>query len=348
MELRDLTLIACTGVWAYIWWKYTKLRNLCSDVIQRQVSAQSPAVCTDSVSESAEQPEGNLLLNPFRFSTQEVRDLCSLISASGWSCMETDVTSDRRHRSMRLMQKTEPVCKADSHSILDCVCGMDQENTEEPENPPVGEVAGQDTPHMEEAPDQTESRKPEPWREYIPVLEGLLFTAGEEGISVPALCGVLEECSRQDILQMLSALDEMYDEKHGIELACFGGQYKLVTRSFVFPYARALYENVKVPAYSAAALETLAIIAYKQPVTRIEIEEIRGVACDAVLRKLLMRDLIAADQRSDAVGKPLLYTVTQNFMDAFGLETLDELPDLETPAERKSLFDSAAEPAETK
>ena len=79
---------------------------------------------------------------------------------------------------------------------------------------------------------------------------------------------------------------------------------------------------------SQAALETLAIIAYKQPLTRIEIEEIRGVNCDMMIRKLLARNLIRECGRTDGPGRPFLYEVTEEFMDAFKLESLKELPDL--------------------
>ena len=79
---------------------------------------------------------------------------------------------------------------------------------------------------------------------------------------------------------------------------------------------------------SPAAMETLAIIAYKQPITRIEIEEIRGVGCDMMVRKLLARNLIKECGRTDGPGKPFLYEVTEEFMDAFKLESLKELPDL--------------------
>lgn len=164
-------------------------------------------------------------------------------------------------------------------------------------------------------------------------LEGLLYIAGEEGISVESLHPVFPDISPAALLDCLDVIAAKYDESHGIELACFAGQYKLVARPEVFPYAQKLYENIKAPAYSNAALETLAIIAYNQPITRVEIEEIRGVACETVLKKLQMRDLICADSRSDAVGKPLLYRVTDTFMDAFGLESLDELPKMEEAKE---------------
>ena len=85
---------------------------------------------------------------------------------------------------------------------------------------------------------------------------------------------------------------------------------------------------MKAPSLSPAALETLAIIAYKQPITRVEIEEIRGVNCEMMLKKLQLRNLIEAKDRKDVIGKPLLYTVTDEFLDTFQLESLKELPEL--------------------
>ena len=100
---------------------------------------------------------------------------------------------------------------------------------------------------------------------------------------------------------------------------------------------------------SNAALETLAIIAYKQPITRVEIEEIRGVGCDMMIRKLLARSLIKECGRSDAPGRPFLYEVTKEFMDTFQLESLKELPDLPDFKEQvdEELFDEEIINSET-
>lgn len=89
-----------------------------------------------------------------------------------------------------------------------------------------------------------------------------------------------------------------------------------------------LFSSTKVAVLSQAAMETLAIIAYKQPITRSEIEEIRGVGCDMMIRKLMARSLIKECGRSDAPGRPFLYEITTEFMDAFQLESLKELPEL--------------------
>ena len=107
----------------------------------------------------------------------------------------------------------------------------------------------------------------------------------------------------------------------------FGGVYKMTTLAKHHEYYQRMIEQSE-NTLSNAALETLAIIAYNQPITRVRIEEIRGVGCDAMIRKLAAKALIKEVGREDTPGKPILYGVTDEFMDAFGLTSLDELPDL--------------------
>ena len=109
------------------------------------------------------------------------------------------------------------------------------------------------------------------------ILEGLLFLSGDEGLSAKQLCDTLaitNESLEKNIRQLM---DDYLEEDHGIEIVHFGGRYKFVTKELVYPYAEKLFSSSKIATLSAAALETLAIIAYKQPITRTEIEEIRGV-----------------------------------------------------------------------
>lgn len=162
------------------------------------------------------------------------------------------------------------------------------------------------------------------------IFEGLLFLSGDEGLSIDQIRTCLEEeLTKTEIEQELDQLMKEYlEEFHGIELVCYGGIYKFVTKEFVHPYAQQLFSSTKMASLSNAAMETLAIIAYKQPVTRVEIEEIRGVNCDMMVRKLLARNLIKECGRSDMVGRPFLYSVTEEFMDTFKLESLKELPEL--------------------
>ncbi len=160
------------------------------------------------------------------------------------------------------------------------------------------------------------------------VLEGLIFINGDEGIEAEVLAKLLE----RSITEINEVLDEMVayylDDKHGIELVKYGGVYKFVSKAVIHDYAAELFKVVKQNNLSPAALETLAIIAYKQPITRVEIEEIRGVGSDAMLRRLSLRNLIEEVGRADAPGMPILYGVTKDFLDVFKLISIDELPDL--------------------
>lgn len=161
------------------------------------------------------------------------------------------------------------------------------------------------------------------------VLEGLLFLCGDEGLSSEQLVATLE-MEEEKIIEALDTLMQTYleDTTRGIELVRFGGVYKFVSKECIHPYAEKLFASTKMSTLSQAALETLAIIAYKQPITRAEIEDIRGVGCDMMIRKLLARNLIKECGRSDAPGRPFLYEVTPEFMDSFKLESLKELPEL--------------------
>lgn len=153
--------------------------------------------------------------------------------------------------------------------------------------------------------------------------------SGDEGITLAQLSQCLEGVLPDELQEALQALAERYaQEDHGIELVHFGGHYKFVSKESVYPYAQRLFASVKPVSLSNAAMETLAIIAYKQPITRTEIEEIRGVGCDLMLKKLIARGLVAEAGRMDIPGRPILYQVTDTFMDSFQLESLEELPQL--------------------
>lgn len=174
------------------------------------------------------------------------------------------------------------------------------------------------------------------------ILEGLLFLVGDEGISLTQLSEILE-MSEEMIQAQLDDMQKRYlEDDHGIEIVNYGGAYKFVSKAIIHPLAEKLFQGAKFHTLSNSAMETLAIIAYKQPITRVEIEEIRGVGCDMMLRKLLARNLIREAGRSEAPGRPILYEVTQEFMDSFKLVSLDELPKLpefSNEEENEDLFD---------
>ena len=175
------------------------------------------------------------------------------------------------------------------------------------------------------------------------VVEGLLYVVGEEGIKIENIAAVMD-ISTEDVKALLTNIESKYRfDQFGIELVNYGGSYRFVTKKAIYPYVQKLLHNEKAASLSNAALETLAIIAYKQPITRVEIEELRGVGCDMMLRKLQARELIKEAGRSDAPGKPILYEVTEEFLNSFGLETIGMLPDLpefnNDENEDRNLFD---------
>lgn len=174
------------------------------------------------------------------------------------------------------------------------------------------------------------------------IVEGLLYMVGDDGLKIEQLASVIDK-SIEDSEAILNSIQNKYtNENFGIELVNYGKTYKFITKQEVAPYIQALFHTSKPNTLSQSALETLAIIAYKQPITRVEIEELRGVGADMMLRKLQARNLIREAGRSDAPGKPILYEVTEEFMDSFKLYTLNELPDLpefNSDDENENLFE---------
>lgn len=165
-------------------------------------------------------------------------------------------------------------------------------------------------------------------KEYLEIIEGMLFLVGDEGLSVKEVANVLE-IDKKTATTLMDQLQEEYTNKslQGIQLVNFGGRFKLSTNPNHFMYYQKMVEQSSA-SLSNAALETLAIIAYNQPITRTAIEDIRGVGCDAMIRKLAAKALIKEVGREDTPGMPILYGVTDEFMDAFSLTSLEELPDL--------------------
>lgn len=161
------------------------------------------------------------------------------------------------------------------------------------------------------------------------ILEALLFVA-DGPIEVTQLAKTLNVGS-ETIYQGLQQLDDHYTNTgRGLRLQEYNGKYQLVTRA-VFATVIEAFLNLDLSTkLSAPALETLAIIAYRQPVTRAQIEAVRGVDSSAILRSLVQRNLIEESGRLEGVGRPILYRVTENFMLHFGLTGLNELPTLET------------------
>ncbi|NLM97265.1 MAG: SMC-Scp complex subunit ScpB [Halanaerobiaceae bacterium] len=159
------------------------------------------------------------------------------------------------------------------------------------------------------------------------VIEALIF-ASDEPVSIEELSRVLE-VSAAEIQKTIEILEKRYqDESHGIFLKEYSGGYLFVTKPGYSSIIKDMH-NKKVSRLSQAALETLAIIAYKQPVTRVEIEEIRGVKAEKTLLTLTKYGLIEEIGRKDTIGNPIVYGTTEEFLKHFDLRDLSNLPHIE-------------------
>ena len=181
---------------------------------------------------------------------------------------------------------------------------------------------------FDETTSSSEGQQPDPKERMLAILEGLLFLCGDDGLSIEQAAASMD-ATEEYVAELFDDLQKYYlQESRGIEIARFGEKYRFLSKESIHEAAKKLFQTSTEAKLSNAALETLAIIAYKQPITRVEIEEIRGVGADVMLRKLVARGLIQEDGRSEAAGRPILYSVTDEFLDSFKLLSLDELPEL--------------------
>ena len=164
-------------------------------------------------------------------------------------------------------------------------------------------------------------------------IEAILFVAGE-AVRLDELARALNLPVGQ-VEKALEELKKEYDyEQRGFCLKRFGRQVQLATRALYADDVVRLLQPVQKQSLSQAAMETLAVVAYRQPVTKAEVEEIRGVKCDYSIHSLTVKNLIQEVGRKDTLGRPILYGTTEEFLSHFGLTTLDDLPPLpDTPAE---------------
>ena len=181
---------------------------------------------------------------------------------------------------------------------------------------------------FDETTSSSDEQQPDPKERMLAILEGLLFLCGDDGLSIEQAAASMD-ATEEFVAELFDELQKYYlQESRGIEIARFGEKYRFLSKAAIHAAAKKLFQTSTEAKLSNAALETLAIIAYKQPITRVEIEEIRGVGADVMLRKLVARGLIQEDGRSEAAGRPILYSVTDEFLDSFKLLSLDELPEL--------------------
>ena len=164
------------------------------------------------------------------------------------------------------------------------------------------------------------------------VIEAILFVSGKE-VSLSVIADTLE-MDKATTRAVIKSLAEKYESrKSGIRIIELDGSYQMCSAPECFPYIKNICGAHKQQAMTQSVLETLSIIAYKQPVTKAQIEEIRGVSADHAVNKLMEKGLIAETGRLDAPGKPILFGTTKEFLRHFGLSSAEELPELESGLE---------------
>lgn len=164
--------------------------------------------------------------------------------------------------------------------------------------------------------------------DQLSIVEAILFAVGEEGVTAEQLEYVLER-SNDEIHCLMEEAKARYQRPYsGLVLTEVGARYKLTTKRDHAPYLRRLVQDSNQRGLTSAALEVLTIIAYKQPITRHEIEHIRGSSSEKVLRRLLTFGLIEEAGRLEAPGRPMLYQTADGFFEHFGIKTLEDLPEL--------------------
>ena len=164
------------------------------------------------------------------------------------------------------------------------------------------------------------------------VVEALIF-ASPEPITPKMLFKLLSEEPKEDVTAAIAALKEDYENRPGLQMVEVAGGYQIVTRPDLHEWVRRLFHERSSQKLTVQGLETLAVIAYKQPITSLEITEIRGVNTSGVLSTLLERHLIKIVGRKNVVGRPFLYATTKEFLIRFGLKDLNDLPKIEDMAE---------------
>ncbi len=158
------------------------------------------------------------------------------------------------------------------------------------------------------------------------IIEAVLFSS-DNPVSASKLASIIGILGSKEIRKIIEKLNDSYERMGAsFRIEEIAGGYQMMTRPEFAPYLQKLYKVRAENKLSSAALETLAVIAYKQPVVRAEIEAIRGVACGEIIRSLLEKGLIKIVGRAEELGRPMLYGTTRRFLQVFGLASLDDLP----------------------
>ncbi len=164
------------------------------------------------------------------------------------------------------------------------------------------------------------------------VIEALIF-ASPDPLTVKQLAKLLDGEPKEEVQEAIAALKKDYERQGGLQMVEIAGGYRIVTRPELHEWVRKLFHEQTKHKLSVAALETLAVIAYKQPITAPEIADIRGVNTAGVLGTLIERRLVKIVGRKPVVGRPFMYATTRQFLDRFGLKDLEDLPKVEDMAD---------------
>ena len=171
------------------------------------------------------------------------------------------------------------------------------------------------------------------------VLEGILFIVGDEGSTIEEMSKILE-VSEDEVKALLMELKKDYEsDGRGLRISYLGNAFKLTTKEEHKEYYERLVTDSKTTNLSNAALEVLAVIAYNEPITRMQIDELRGVQTGWLVRKLVAKGLVKECGRSEGIGHPILYKTTREFLDYFGLSTIDDLPKIEIETKEEKSVD---------
>ena len=162
------------------------------------------------------------------------------------------------------------------------------------------------------------------------VIEAILFVAGEP-VKIADLATALGLDEKQTAQAVEMTIRSFEEEKRGIVVKRYGDHLRLETRAEYAPYVERMLQPVQRQSLSQTAMETLAVIAYRQPTTKGEVEQVRGVKCDYSVQSLLAKGLIKEVGRKEALGRPILYATTDKFLEHFGISDLRELPPLPDP-----------------
>jgi len=170
----------------------------------------------------------------------------------------------------------------------------------------------------------------------LAALEGLLFVVGDDGLSINQMMEILE-INHDEAVELINKLKEEYENvNRGIRIHFLGNTFKLTTKQEHRNYYQKLLVNEENNTLSNSALETLAIVAYNEPITRVEVDELRGVQTAQMIRKLVAKGLLKECGRSELPGRPILYKTTSEFLDYFGLSDISELPRITPKSEQEN------------